>query len=533
MEGQATVAQDREARRRDLALIALLLLVAIALRAWHLSHTEVSARDSIGFIRYAWQLRHHSWIATLRDPAQMQHPGYPLTILALSYPVSWLSSGREPDWMQFSAQLASSLASVLLVIPAYLLGRELFNRGVGFWSALLFQCLPASGRVFADGLSEGVFLLFAVTALYGAVRAFSGPSPLWFAGTGFFGGLAYLTRPEGALIVAATGLVLLVVQGIRSRRAPWRTFLACGVALVVAAAVAGGPLVAITGKLTVKPSPRRVFFESADARPHTGAIDCDAEPLFAVWLGADDGHARAQGVRAVGEEFVRACYYVLWAPALLGLWWFRDRFRLFPGAWVMLLVSLAVLALMWRIASLLGYVSDRHLLLPLFCATYWAVAAVPKLAALPAAVAGRLGAFARLRTRLPAAMRPLWTAAVLIGFLATALPKTLEPLHANRSGFRAAGQWIAEHGAPWDEVIDPYSWSHYYSGKVFLEQESPAPPPGEAKACYVIIEESGHEHPRLPLLPAARDRAAQGHKVWSRTSRRHREIVDVVVYEAP
>jgi hypothetical protein len=122
---------------------------------------------------------------------------------------------------------------------------------------------------------------------------------------------------------------------------------------------------------------------------------------------------------------------------------------------------------------------------------------------------------------------------VLIGFLATALPKTLEPLHANRSGFRAAGQWIAEHGQSWDEVIDPYSWSHYYSGKVFLEQESPAPPPGEAKACYVIIEESGHEHQRLPLLPAARDRAAHGHKVWSRTSRRHREIVDVVVYEAP
>src|SRR5439155_750101 len=127
----------------------------------------------------------------------------------------------------------------------------------------------------------------------------------------------------------------------------------------------------------------------------------------------------------------------------------------------------------------------------------------PKAVTAAAAVAGRLRVPARLGERLPAAANPVWAALLLAGFAVAALPKTLEPLHANRSGFRDAGLWIAGHSRPWDEVLDPYSWSHYYSGKVFLEDESPAPPPGQRKVRYVVIEESGHEHLRLPRVPEA------------------------------
>jgi hypothetical protein len=540
MEGHATgqMAQENGGPgRRDLALLALLLLAATGLRAWHLTHTEVAARDSIGYIRYAWQFRHHPWVETIRDPRQQQHPGYPLSVLAVSYPVRALVSGSDAEVMQLSAQLASCLASVLLVVPMYFLGRALFNRGAGFWAALVFQCLPASGRVFADGLSEGVFLLCAATAMLGAVRAFRGHSPVWFSLTGLFGGLAYLVRPEGALIVAATGLVLLVVQCVRSRRAPWRRFLACGTALALTALAAGGPLVAITGKLTVKPTPNRLFEQQTDmppqattARARLGSSTGEG-PLFAVWLNNDG--VRTKGLKAVGLEFVKGGHYVLWFPALLGLWWFRDRFRLLPGAWVPLLVSLAILGLMWRVASLVGYVSDRHLLLPLLCATFWAAAAVPRAVSVVAAVAGRVSALARLKERLPAAANPAWATLLIAGFIVSALPKTLEPLHANRSGFRDAGLWIARHSQPWDEVLDPYSWSHYYSGKVFLEDESPAPPAGAPKYCYVVIEESGNPHIRLPLVPEAEAARAHGRKVWELTSRRRQEMVDVVVYEVP
>jgi len=543
MEGHATGAAAQDggggAPWRDLALVTLLLLVAIGLRAWHLTHTEVAARDSIGYIRYAWQFGHHSWVKTIADPRQEQHPGYPLAILAVSYPVRQFVAGPDTLVMQLSAQLASCLASVLLVVPTFFLGRELFNRGVSFWAALIFQCLPAAGRVFADGLSEGVFLLFAATALFGALHALRIHSPRWFALTGVSGGLAYLTRPEGALIVAATGLVLLVVQCVRSRRVPWRRLLACGVALGVAAAAVGGPLVALTGKLTVKATPIRIINNAMAPGLEAPTLDtlrrgdvADSPP-FAVWFIDDGDHTSAWALQAVGKEFAKGCYYVLWAPMALGLWWFRDRFRLFPGAWVLFLVSLVILALMWRVASLLGYVSDRHLLLPILCGLPWAVAAVPKLVTGLAAFLCRVGYLARLGARLPAAAGPLWATLFLAAFVVATLPRTLESLHANRSGFRDAGVWIAQHGHPWDEVIDPYSWSHYYAGRVFLEDESPAPPRGETKVCYVVLEASGREHSRLPLIQRAMRRAAAGHKVKEWTRQRAKETIDVIVFEAP
>jgi hypothetical protein len=546
MEGRATGKTAQGAGGslgRDLALIALLLLAAVGLRAWHLGHTEVAARDSIGYIRYAWQLDHHPWLATIGDPKQEQHPGYPVAVLVMSYPVRCFVSAPDADVMQLSAQLASCLASVLLVVPTYLLGRDLFGRGAGFWAALLFQCLPVGARVFSDGLSEGVFFLFAATALLGAVRAFRGHSPAWFAVTGACGALAYLTRPEGALIVAATGLVLVAVQCVRSRRAPWPRFLACGAALSATAATVGSPLYLITHKLTVKPTANQITDGAAAPgaggpaqRPEAQA-EAGVAPPFAVWWMSDVNPASSWGAKAVGREFVKGGYYVLWLPLLPGLWWFRDRFRLLPGAWVLLLVSLAILALMWRVASLLGYVSDRHLLLPLLCGTYWAVAAVPRLVALLAATFGRLpllARLARLAGRLPAAAHPVWACLLLAGLAGAALPKTLEPLHANRSGFRDAGVWIAGHGRRWDAVVDPYSWSHYYSGRVFLEDESPSPPPGERKVIYLVIEESGREHLRLPAVAIAKVWAEQsGHKVWQWTGRRRKEVVEVVVYEVP
>ena len=295
----------------------------------------------------------------------------------------------------------------------FLLGRALFHRSAGFWATLIFQCLPASGRILADGLSEGLFLLLAVTAFLAAVRALQTRSPRWFALTGACSALAYLTRPEGALIAAAAGLVLVVIQCTRAWHVSWRRFLACTAALTLAAAVLGSPLYLITGKLTVKPTSRFILHADPDvplpippllALGGGGASDL---PVFAVWLESTGHHTSSSGLKAVTLEFVKGSVYVLWVPLLLGLWWFRDRLWQVPGAWVLLLVSVAILGLMWRVASLLGYVSDRHLILPLLCSTYWAVAAVPRFVTGLAELLGRWRFLTRWHLRLPAASRSI------------------------------------------------------------------------------------------------------------------------------
>jgi len=203
----------------DLTLIFALILFAAGLRAWQIGHTAVAARDSIGFIRYALDLEGKSWIDVFRN--SQQHPGYPMVLLLVSWPVRYCLGGINPVSMQMSAQITSGLASVLLVVPMYWLGRQFFDRRAGFWGSLLFQVLPISGRAMSDGLSEATFLLFVTLSLLSAVLALRKNSLAALAWAGIFGGFSYLTRPEGALVVVAAALVLVGKQGYKPWRESW------------------------------------------------------------------------------------------------------------------------------------------------------------------------------------------------------------------------------------------------------------------------------------------------------------------------
>src|SRR5438876_116875 len=79
---------------RSLGSILILLCVSLFLRTWIITHTEVAARDSIGFIRYALQLEEKPWPVVFRE--NMQHPGYPLVVLAMSKIVRPFAAGITP-----------------------------------------------------------------------------------------------------------------------------------------------------------------------------------------------------------------------------------------------------------------------------------------------------------------------------------------------------------------------------------------------------------------------------------------------------
>jgi hypothetical protein len=215
---------------RDWLLLGLLLLAVLPLRGWLLSNTEVTARDSVGYIRYALHFEKYSWDEVLRR--HDQHPGYAAAVWAVSVPVRALAGRTDADTMQRAAQLTSLLAALLLLWPTYHLGRVLFDRSVGFGGALLFQYLPGSGQHLSDGISEPFFLLLLVSGLYQGVQAVQTRSVGRYALCGLFAGLAYLTRPEGLLIVATTGSVLLGMQALPRWRPAWPRAGAAGAARV-------------------------------------------------------------------------------------------------------------------------------------------------------------------------------------------------------------------------------------------------------------------------------------------------------------
>ncbi|HVS39577.1 MAG TPA: glycosyltransferase family 39 protein [Gemmataceae bacterium] len=510
--------------RLDIWLIALLVLLTLGLRTYQLATTEVTARDSIGYIHIAWRMEHGDWLRVI--PASPQHPGYPVALLAASVPARLFFPQDLPYAMQLGAQLASAAAGVLLVAPLYWLGRQLFGPRAAFGAVLIFQCLPCSGRILADGLSEGVFLLFAITALAAAMHALRSGSVRVFAVAGAAGALAYLTRPEGLLIPAVAGLMLLAMQFIPVWRRPWRRVLACGGALTVAVLLIGGPYMVLIRGLTVKNSSNAVMRDAgleADRR----LDDLSEGPPLAMWWqgAAGDSAGRALwGLKTFGEVLSKAFFYVLWAPALAGLFWFHRRFRA-PGAWLMLIVSALLAGLLYMIAARMGYLSDRHMILILACGLPWAAAALDgaacvlasRLEAMRPTVAGRRWADGRV-----------WAVCLLAAAAAAPLWRTLEPLHGDRVGFREAGHWLAQNIGPSEQVFDPFGWAGYYAGRYFRHEDAVNTP-----CQYVVLEVGASHHSHLATVAEAQQAAGTGHEIHRFAAERGSGEADVVIYRLP
>lgn len=486
MEGHAQDTSEQQSIKgywRDAGLLALLLLLALGVRGWMIGHTEVLARDSIGFIRYAREMEEFGWTKVLRN--NHQHPGYPVTVLAVSQGLRRVFDGPDTQvtlWT-WSAQLASNLAAVLLIFPMYYLGKLLFHRAAGFGGAALFQCLPVCAHILSDGLSEPLFLLMSSSALLCAVLALRGNSPGWFALCGAFAGLAYLTRPEGLLVLAATLLVLVASQRSLAYRRSWRQVLVCGGSLTVATVLTGSPYYLTTGHLTNKPAGNEIIFIE---KPDLDKLDPNRQesrlggtrPLLASTL-AVTFNPQDRGVRlllkavwSLVSELVKCFHYVAWVPVLLGMWWSRHSALRRPGIWVVLVLCGLMSVALCRLAIAEKYMSDRHLMLLVLCGSYACAVGIWELPC-------RVQAWYRHRALLdvpPALLvhtrRTAMAALVLLGaIIASGMPKALDRLHGNRAGYHAAGLWLRHNADAADVIDDEHHWSHYYAGHVFLEHK--------------------------------------------------------------
>jgi 4-amino-4-deoxy-L-arabinose transferase-like glycosyltransferase len=512
--------------RGDLYAVLLLMLLAAGMRLWQLGHTEVLARDSFSYIRIAWDLEHQDWRQVVRTSPQ--HPGYPATVLAVSQVVRQYRNDDPAQMMQLSAQVASSLASVLLMIPLFLIGRELFDRRVSFWGALLFQALPAMGQLMADGLSEPLFLLCSATSLWLGMRSLRTGSATGFVGAGLAGGLAYLTRPEGGVIVLAIGLVLLAMQAVGRWRRGWGHWLDCSIGLTAGTLVVAAPFMVLIGHVTTKTTPQtiinartdQVFLkrESETALAFTGKM-----PPPGVWAVWDPVHpwGRAEhafkdrlgwGLQAVVLILSRSFFWVAWVPMLGGLWWFRDRLRVTPVSWVLILAAGFITVLGYLVACTMGYLSERHLVLVVLAGCFWAAAGMEltgrwlaaKLVRVPAE---KQGFWQRGRT---------WSLVLLCALTLPAMAKSMGRLHGERTGLREAGEWLARNALPGDRVVDPYGWTFYYSGRVFTEKMTGLQR-HEPPVQYVVLEEADRsKHTRLAdEITKANELARTGRKIQS------------------
>jgi hypothetical protein len=488
--------------------IGILLVLAGTVHTWLLVRAEGPARDGVGFIGYALRLERRPWREVLAE--SHQHPLYPATILAVSVPVRWMMQETSCASMLLSAQLAAAVPGILLVVPMYWLGCMLLDRRVGFWAAALFQSLPVSSHILADTLSDQLCLLLVATALCLAVLALRHGSAWWYAGCGLCSGLAYLARPEGLVAGVAAAIVLLMAQLTRSWRQPWSRFALSAVCLLLGIAVAGGPLVAATGRLSTKPAAQGIL-HVASAPVDKGTTG----PLLAIyWNGTSAGPSLLWSLGALASEVIHACQYWLWIPALGGWCLLRRRICKEPAAGLLLVVCVVHALVLLRLSQVAHYLGVRHVQIIMLCGIFWAMAAL---------VAAGDWLTSRTGWRC--------TTALLLASIAVCLPGLLRPLHNSHAGYRDAGLWLATHAQPADEILDTQSYVYFYSGRVLLEGREPAAT--AEHAIYAVVEEP----PQQPLPAHMQQRvsqlARQGTAVFRCPLERSRGAIhEVAVYKS-
>ena len=300
-------------------LAVLVALVAAVASYGALAIEEAGGYDAGAFLEYAEVLDEQGRLP--REPETYEYatpPAYPwLTVQLHRIGESWTPG-----------QGLSVLWTVGLLVVAWLLARELWPERPWLWllAAAVTAAIPIVVRLGTMFHPEMQFSFFAVLALLLVVRGARSEWPLGLGlATGAALGVAALTRPTAAVVIASLGIVVLLA----GRRAAVRYAAAAAVAVLVLAGPwwirqtleYGNPLQSNLERYLLADGQPREFYVSAPLRelvthPYRPAFAGELWPqfhadLWSDWFGGQHAYWR--------EEPSRATRFFLSSQSVLGL----------------------------------------------------------------------------------------------------------------------------------------------------------------------------------------------------------------------
>ena len=467
--------------------ILILSAAATTLLGWTIKHSEPSSSVGLRYIRQAEQIDSGAWREGLC--LGIDHPFHPLGIVLAHR----LVDGDGPGSWQRAALLLSFACGVLLVIPIYLLGLELFGDRAAWLAGLLVVANPIVGSIVINVLSESTFLLWWTFGLWAAVRFLREGRFLWLPVATSLGAIAYLTRPEGMLLPLALAATLLILPLLRATRINWPrwwralAFLAGGLVFLV------GPYIAIKGGLATKPPIARVL----GLAPQAGGRALERETPLAPGQTTVETYYRAAIV--VMQSFGAAVTVPLLPFAALGVV-MAARQRTRARAWLLLAIVLAAsFVALLRLHATAGYCKPRHAIVPgmlLTLAAAFAIAEIARFVSIP----GRWIGLAHERLRPgPAVWAGLLALLVVVPRVRDCGPSNQGPY----SVYHAAGQWLAQHTQAGQQILDLTDWSLYLSRRAGYNFADLYAAPADARTRWIVVRR-GQLEGRQPYTEAIR-----------------------------
>ncbi len=457
--------------------ILLLLTGSTLLLGWVIKHSEPTSNVGLRYIEQARQIESDGW----RDVVYqgIDHPLHPLGIAAAHH----LFDGDSPGSWQRAALLFSFASAVFLVIPIYLLGRELFGNEAALPGVVLVMANALVGSSVVNVLSETSFLLSWSFGLWAAVRFLRDGRFVWLPVAIGFGALAYTTRPEGILLPMALACTILILPLQRATRINWPRWGGAIVLVAGGALLLSGPFVAIKGGLGTKPGIARVLGLAPHSAPQ--ALERE-EPL-------SEDQTTSETYRLAGAHAMEAIVSAVTLPmlplALVGMFVGASRTqRMRETLLIAIIIGSSVLGLV-RLHATGGYVTARHALIPGVIMTLAAGAGLCWLTS-KVAIPGRLVGLAHERFRLgPAVWVVLIAPLVIVPYV-----RSLGPAHPGPFAvYYRAGDWLVENTRPEEKVLDLTDWSLFFSGRDGYQFADVYKAPADPQTRWIVV--------RKPAVP--------------------------------
>jgi hypothetical protein len=485
-------------QRRNLwAVVAL----AATLHLAGMARSPLPAQDGLKFIRVAREFQTGPWIAAVRGSDA--HPLYP-ALIALAEPVIRPFTGESPDAWRIAAQAVSVIAALCALFPLHALARSLFDDRTADVATFFASVVPICSELGHDTLADSVTLLGVLWSVCLAERGLRTGSIGCLTLSGLAAGLAYLARPEAIVVPPAIALavaIALILRAWRGRDAsiPRPGILMPFLGLAVAFLAVVGSYAAVKGEVSEKLAirgalglPPSYAASKQTAPPLPAGLDDARWDFSAKEESGDDifaGRPMAAASRIVGH-WADEMGYALLGLGVLGLVFARPG----PG-WPLVAAVLGLfLFALTRHAAALGYVSGRHLLIPVSLALPWTGAGY---AWFTRACATRLG----MNTENTPGRRRIM---MVLGVTLAVVVAALRPGHANRWGHQAAGHWLAGNAESGSAVLDTRGWAGFVSGKNVYDYWHVRQALADPKLGYLVVgaDELAADSPRADTLRA-------------------------------
>ncbi len=464
------------------------MVLSTALLGWGIRRTETSFADGLRYIHQAERIEDGSWRAGALQGGD--HPVHSLLIAA----VHRVTGGDGPASWQQAALWLSFSCTVLLVLPTYLLGLELFGARAAWLAGLLVPVNPLSSYIVVNVLSESTFLVPWTFGLWAGIRFLRAGHVGWLVMAIASGGAAYLTRPEGLLLSVGLLATLLLSAVFRATRLDWQRWWRLVAFVVAGMVVLTGPFVAVRGGVGTKPGIARVLGLAPRSSPR--ALERERP------LPSDQAVLETYRIAFVRMlKVLRAAVTLPLLPfALVGLLVMVRRETCARAALFVALVLAASAVALVRLHATGGYCTTRHGLVP---GALLSVIAAGGLCVLTdrIKIPGRWIGAGRARVGLPSSICSVVIAVLML----SSGSRGVEFLTFGPFGvYHDTAGWLNRNVGPRDKILDMTDWSIYLSRRAGYHFADVYKAPADPETRWIVVREP-HVEGRWPYSHVLRD----------------------------